>query len=499
MYLIGLDLGTTHLKAGLFGLDGGMLALATCLNPLHHSPEGYAYYPPEQLWQGVVRVLAEILGACDGPVAAVGVTSMAETGLLVDLHTGAARTPLLPWFDTAAAPAAQALSQQVDAGARFLRCGLRPTFKCSLAKLLWARQQGLASLDGAVWLSTADYIVYRLCGILATDPSLAGRSYAFHIDTKEWDGELLDALGLPVDIFPVVLPSGAPAGRARLGGCPELARLNGAPVAVAGHDHICAALAASLLAGGLRGDQVVDSTGTAESLLGILPERPLDTPAWQAGFSYGLFVLPGYLYWTGGLSSAGGAVEWLRAVLADPPLSYEALDALSGEKADPGHSDLFFLPYLAGRGAPHSDPQARGVFYGLGLEHGRADLYRAVLEGVAYEIEWMRQAAEQAHGVEIRRLLATGGGTRNRRWMQMRADVTGCQVEALPQAQAATLGAAWLAGLGAGAFTDLADLQAQASQPALQSYWPNPPRHQAYLQGYQRFRRLAQAVQSDQV
>ncbi|MFM8319408.1 MAG: FGGY family carbohydrate kinase, partial [Chloroflexota bacterium] len=160
---LGIDLGTTHTKAGLFDETGRALQIAARPALVERSPHGYSYYDPERLWQALQALLDELLAPGSGLPnsaerlpAAVGVASMAETGLLLDPHSGAARAPLLPWFDPLAAEQAERLRAAATAQ-DFLRRGLRPSAKYGLMKLLWLQQRQPELLDGAVWLSAADY------------------------------------------------------------------------------------------------------------------------------------------------------------------------------------------------------------------------------------------------------------------------------------------------------------------------------------------------------
>lgn len=486
--LLSLDLGTTHCKASLFDLKGQALYIASRANPAQRSPKGYSFYDPERLWQSVEALLSEVEGwrrTQDGrwpPAAALGIASMAETGLLFDPQLNAPRTPFIPWFDPIATAQAEALSRRFNAQERFYRTGLRPAFKYSLPKIVWLKDQEAGLLDNAIWLCAADYIVYRLCAAFATDYTLAGRTYAFRIDQKEWDVEALMALDLPNGLFPPARPSGQPAGTAQPG-LEALGLLPGTPVAVAGHDHICAAFAAELL-GGLQGATIFDSIGTAEALTGAFPERPLGEADFCSGFSFGLYSAPGKLYWLGGLSASGGSIEWLRNILGEPPLSYAEMDALLDSRpADP--TGILYFPYLAGSGSPHSDSRVRAAFVGLDAAHTRADLYKAVLEGAALETEFMRRSAEQVTGAPIERILASGGGTRNRRWMQIKADVFGCPLEALSIAETTLLGAALLAGLGCGVYPDAQTASARLANHELARFESDPSRHAIYRQLYE--------------
>ena len=478
MTLIGIDIGTTHIKGGLFSLEGELLACASCPNNAVQTELGYRAYLPDHLWAGLLDIFAELESAQPAAfeaVHALGIASMAESGLLLDRERQAPRTPMIPWFETFAEPQVEALEHTVDLKARFLKGGLCPSFKFPLVKLLWLKETQPELLEGACWLGAAEYIAWRLSGALATEPTLAGRMYAFDLQMLDWDRDWLAEVGLPGDIFPPVHPSGAMVGRVRAD-LENFPQLHGTTLAVCGHDHICAAYALSAAAGGVSEEVVFNSMGTAEALVGAFPRQPLSEAHFQSGFNFGAHCAPGYLYWAGGLSASGGSVEWLRGVLQeDPALSYADLMELLGT-APNEPTGIIYLPYLLGSGSPHTDSSARGAFFELGLSHNRAQLARAVLEGTAYEMEYIRRKAEAATGTAIERILAAGGGTRNPIWMQIKADVSGIPVAVVKQQEATLLGAALLAGIGARVIGDPANVRLGISKV----YQPDEERHQAY-------------------
>lgn len=481
MHLLGVDVGTTHCKAGLFDANGSLIMLARRPTPTRHAKDGTSFYDLDALWQTVAAAIGEAAArATPSQIIALGVASMAETGLLLDRHTGEARTLLIPWFDRTAAPYVEQIGQASDRFERFCATGQYPNFKSALAKLLALRAHDPALLDDAVWLSTADYIVYRLTGAWRTDPTLAVRTYAFRIDHGGWDTAWLRRWKVGPDLFPTVEPSGTPAGTVR----PDVARRigvgDGTTAAVAGHDHVCAALAG----GAVDPGTVFDSMGTAETLIGALEERPLGRKAYESGLGYGRHVVQKRLYWMGGSSASGGSVEWLRALLGDPALTYADLDALVAQAgSDP--TGIVYVPYLLGSGTPHPDAQATGALVGLRATHTRAHIAKAVLEGTAYELEFIRRAAEHAAGTPIRSVVAAGGGTRNRHWMQIKADVGGVPVEVLGVPEATVWGAALLAGIGCGVYSDAAAAVAATQRQPRTTFTPEPLRHAAYRRVYE--------------
>ncbi len=479
MNLLGIDIGTTHCKVGLFRRDGTALRIATRPTVTRRAPDGRAYFDPDELWAGVADALREVLTGPPAPdaapeIAAIGVTSMAESGLLVDRVDGRPRSEVIPWFDTAAQPQAEALLRRREPSALYAVTGLRASYKCSLAKLLWLRERDPAVVRDAIWLGGADYVAFRLTGAFGTDYSLAGRTCAFDIARKAWDAEWLAEWGLEAALFPPARPAGEPLG-VTAEALPDLGLPAGIPVAVSGHDHVCAALAA----GSVRPGQVFDSMGTAEALIGAFPARPLTEADFRIGLAAGCHVLAGQHYWMGGLSTSGGAVAWLRGLLGAEPLPHEALQALvSG--AGPEPTGILFFPYLLGSGSPHSDPLASGAFVGLRAAHTRAHLAKAVLEGVAFEMELIRRAGETMSGRPIESFTVAGGGSRSPAALQIKADVSGCRIEIFPEAEATLLGAAVAAGIGCGVYAGAAEALETLAGRRREVILPDPDRHAAY-------------------
>jgi sugar (pentulose or hexulose) kinase len=255
-----------------------------------------------------------------------------------------------------------------------------------------------------------------------------------------------------------------------MAGLPE-----GLPVAVSGHDHVCGALAVSAVNPGL----IFNSMGTAESLLGSLEDRPLGLSEQANGFSYGIHVIPNRRYWMGGLSASGGSIEWLRRLFGDPPLSYSEIESLV-EQAPTGPTGIVYFPYLSGSGSPHTDLTVRGAFIGLDAVHGRPHLAKAVLEGAAYEQEFIRRSAEEAFGHSLTTLLSAGGGTRSPHWMQLKADISGCTIAAQSMPETSLLGAALTGGVGAGLYADHLSALAALTESTPTLYTPDPERHGQY-------------------
>jgi xylulokinase len=248
---------------------------------------------------------------------------------------------------------------------------------------------------------------------------------------------------------------------------PEAARLTGlqagVPVIIGGHDHICAAVAA----GAITPEVVLDSAGTAEALMVTRTKPLLDPDMSTSGLCCGCHTARDRYYLIGGFL-CGGVLAWVSRVLAadDSP---EAISRLMEEAASspPGANGVWFVPHLQGSGPPKRDPRAWGAWLGLRLGHTRADLARAAVEGISYAIRFMLEALLAGAGISARELRCVGGGTRSTFWQQVKADVIGIPIDTPAIADVTAQGAALLAGIGVGAFTDEADAACKAYHSAV--------------------------------
>ncbi len=470
MHFLALDLGTTHCKAAVVSADGRIIALSQQPTPTVQSAQG-AYYHPEQFWQTAASVMRAAVDQAGVSVNALGISSMAETGLLIDAGSKHPCSVVLPWFNTSGHRELKCWFGDDDTEARFCVTGLRPSPKYGLAKVLHLKGQGV-KLEGKVWLSASDYIALRLTGSVATDPTLAARTYAYSLPADDWDYDVMERLGLPPGLFPPVLPSGSPVGVCRGQGVP--ASLADVPVSICGHDHVVATLAAGTSAAG----QVLNSMGTAEVLLGVQEKVGIDEAKYGSGLSFGPHVLPGLMSWMGGLSASGGSVEWIRSIMSDSKLSYDEIKGLLAV-ASPGPSGIIYYPHLSGSGAPLPDPDARGALLGLRRSHKRGDILKAIFEGTCMAMEFMRQEAAKATGIDLNDITVVGGGARNRDWVQMKANIFGCHLNVLKIQEATLVGAALLAGWRCGLVTMNA-IRTAAVRREREVVTPDMQLHEAY-------------------
>lgn len=457
--LLGIDLGTTNIKAVVYGTDGMAVSSASTPTPTHVPRPRSAFYRPDELWAAVVKAIREaVAGVPDpGQIASVAVASVAESGVLLDA-AGEATTESIAWFDTRTRPQAEWLDERIGAAELFARTGLslQPIF--SLNKILWHKEHEPEAWRRSVrWLLLADYIAFRLSGVAATDFSLASRTLMLDLRELRWDDVILERAGIDRDLLAPAVGGGTLLGpvtkaASEATGLPTTTR-----VSAGGHDHVCGALAAGVTKPG----QMLNSLGTAEAL--FLPtDAPLTDPeVGRQGYSQGALVTGGGYYVFAGQYTSGACVQWLRDLVgAREPAQYDALVAAAGEVPAGSHG-VTFLPHLRMASPPRVDPRARGALIGLTTDTGREAVTRAVLEGLAMEsLSTLQPLLPYPQIVAPRSVVAIGGGTRTSLLMQIKASVMNLDYAVLEAEEATALGAALLGGIGAGIYANVDEARA---------------------------------------
>jgi xylulokinase len=448
--LIGADVGTTNMKVVAFDKSGRAIERASSPTPTRYPSPGRAEHDPEELWTSFAATLRQVTGRLDDPnrIAGIAAASVGEAAVPLDA-SGGPTGEIIAWFDGRARPQAERLGCAVGQDRLFGLTGLslQPIF--GLCKLLWLKENEPDAYSRTTsWLNVADYMAFRLCGVAATDFSLASRTLALDLQGLRWADGLLEEVGVSPDLFAPLRESGSPLGpvsreAAGLTGLPE-----GVCVAAGGHDHVCGALAVGVT----RTGTMLNSLGTAEAI--FLPlERPLTNPRLgEQGYTQGAHVA-GQYYVFGGQYTSGASVEWLREILDGA--DYDTLIS-EAERVPPGSLGTFFLPHLRLANPPYDDPAARGAFVGLSTDVGRGALFRAVLEGLAYDSRNSLEPLLAHAGLdELRAIHAIGGGTQNRLLMCIKATVLNQEIAVSGVEEATSLGAAILGGVGAGVYPDL--------------------------------------------
>ncbi|MCP4165955.1 MAG: hypothetical protein GY759_08700 [Chloroflexi bacterium] len=444
--LLGLDVGTTATKAMLFDTQGDVIASADCSYPLHTPENGWVEQDPDDLWQGVVTTLRSVLekiGAGDR-VIALSLSSQAGTTIPVD----AGNQPIYPaisWMDNRASAQAAQVRERWGAETIHHRTGWHLVDGLPLQHITWLRENRPDIFRSARrYLFVNDFIAHKLSGRLCMNPSDAGITQLFNLETVDWDEQLLDIAGIRRGQLSPMHPCGQVIGALQAnvsqatGLSPDVLVVNGA------HDQYCAAVGT----GTTRPGTVLLSCGTAWVVLAV-PES-LEVGL-RSGMSISCHAMPDSWGAIRSLGAVGTSMEWFLQTVwdrqnqdrgADP---YGSLNA-GAAQSPPGAHGVLFFPLAGGHVAHQLDV---GGFNKLSLSHSRDDLARAVMEGVAFELQWAIEEMQNA-GIQIDALTMVGGAAESPLWPQIVADITGVPVIVPTVSQAAARGAAILAGVGAG-------------------------------------------------
>ena len=496
--LMGIDLGSTSLKAVVYDLRGN--ALATGSRPterFHPDPQHpqWTVWQPEQIWGGVADAIREALAKLAEPrsIRAVAVTGMGMDGLPVD-DQGQWLYPLISWHDPRTGPQFEWWQEHIGA-AKVFSIGGNPLWPINSAlRILWMAEHEPAILERTdKWLLIEDFVNFMLCGRRVTDYSMASCTLLFDQRTLTWSDELLGLSGIDRRLLCEALPSGTLIGEvhaaaARTTGLPE-----GTPVVLGGHDHICGALPVGAFQPGV----VLNVTGTWETIMTATDRPVLDDKLRQAGMTVQAHVARGrHTIWGGNV--AGEMLEWFRRqfVLAGDTsgagVPWEPLMA-EASASPPGARGVMFLPHMSAASCPIVDPQSLGVFVGLSTQATRGDLLRAIIEGLDYQFAEMVGALRAVLDRPLERFVMVGGATRNHFWMQNKADVLGQPIHVSNVEEASPLGAAILAGIGVGLYRDAEDAWRHVDRPATICQ-PDPGRAAHYARWIRTYRDLYPAT-----
>lgn len=433
---LGLDIGTTHIKAVAYDVRGEARGIARVSTPAHATHDGGAHYLAAELWTGTVqavRMCTEQLRDCR--IEAVGIASMAESGVLLDA-SGEPAGPILAWYDPRPGRFLGQVRELVPSLELFRRTGLRPHSKYSLLKLLWMKEHlPDAWKRAASWLHVAEYIAFRFTGVRRTEMSLASRTMLFHIGRISWDEELIREFGIKRELLQPVIPSGAACGTVGREAATQTGIPEGTPVTIAGHDHVVGTFGI----GGTNEGDVVNSCGTAETLVVTVPPMEMRLFSEVPDFSVGCHVLPERRYAMLSVGTTGGVVEWFLRLAG---WNYDRLlEALSAERG--GAPGCGFYPFLYGDAEMVRDIQA--AWFGgpvSGMDPGRMAL--AMIYGLCCQFRHRMRVLEES-GIRVGRLLVTGGATRNPVWMQGKADMLNRPLLIVGDSEGVARGAAMLA------------------------------------------------------
>ncbi len=487
--LLGIDLGTSSIKAALIREDGRCLAIGAEPYAISTPFPGWAEQDAEDWVQATLRAVRSALAQAGDQVEAVAALSFSgqsHGGVCLGRH-GEVLRPAIIWADQRSAQQVDEVRRNVGPEnlARWTGNPLDTGFM--LSTWLWLRQhEPEVAARAAFFVLPKDYVRYRLTGVLATEPSDAGTTGLFDPARVRWSQPLLEAVDIDPALLPDVIGSAAPAGRLLPQAAAEMGLAAGTPVFAGAADQACQALANGILAAG----DVSSTIGTGGQL-----SAPTTDATPDSGLRLHLYnhVAPGLWFRMGATLSAGLSLTWLRNLL-QPGTPFQQM-ADWANTAPAGSEGLFFVPHLAGERTPHMDPHARAAFIGLTLRHRREHIIRAVMEGVVFSL---RQALDlmESLGVEARRVVASGGATQHPLWLQLQADIYDCPIHRTLTVEAAATGAALLAGIGVGVYGDAQDAASRTVRLHDEVILPQPEEAEHYRRAFTTYRDLYPALKA---
>jgi xylulokinase len=465
--ILGLDLGTTALKCALHDLHGNVIAKASVEYELITPDADSVEMDAETYWTAFKSALSNVLrdsGVNPSSIRALGISAQGETLILADKNGKPLRRAIV-WLDNRAQQEAAELDEKFGSQQTYEITGqvkIVPTWPAS--KILWIRNHEPQIFEKTgKFLLLEDHFLHRLTGEFVCEGSLVTSTCYWNFRTRHWWPEMLAELGISTDQLPEYCESGEVVGRLCKDTAEELGLNPETLVCTGALDQACGAIGVGNIQPGIFSE----NTGAALAICASVKQATLD-PAGQMPCHY--HGLPG-LYMLHTFTGGGIVLRWFRDEFAKMEMevgktsgldAYELL-GMEASKVPAGCEGLVMLPHLQGAMAPEANPAAKGVFYGFTLRHSSGHFTRAIMEAVCFIVRRNIEVIE-GMGVPVSEIRALGGGARSAIWKQMEADVTKRPVLTTNNEEAATLGAAILAGKATGLYSSVAEAVVQMVQ-----------------------------------
>ena len=478
MYLMGIDIGTSSLKTLVTDENGKVMAEAAEAYQFDSPRGGYSEQDPEVWWGACVRTIRACLEKVDASeVRALSFSGQMHGAVLLDSDKRVIRPAILH-------NDARSADQVVMLNKLFGTDGVRqymmnPVYTgFLLPSLLWVREnekEHYAKVDRVCL--PKDYLKLRLTGDISSDISDASATLAYDIPNNRWSEEILDKVQVPVSFFPKLYQTADAVGHISKSAAEETGLLESTIVAAGGGDQVMQGIGNGIVTPGVASSNI----GTA----GQLSYRS-DTPTMNPDLTTNTFSSYKYGQWLvmGAIMNAGVTLKWFNSLFEKT--DYDKIERMVSS-VEPGSRGVVFLPYLNGERTPHLNPDLSGVLFGVNFNTGRAELTRAVMEGVTYALNECRLLCESM-GLHAEEIIASGGGARSRTWLQIQADVFDTPMKVTDNSEQAGLGAAIAAGVAAGIYGSVEEGCERAVHYKDLIVEPIPENHRIYEEYYQVFK-----------
>lgn len=476
MKIGGIDVGTTGSKLTVYNEKGELLSKEYKTYEVSRS-SGEQELDGNAVWEAIKTIIkdtAEKIGNID----AIGVTTFGESFVMLDEEDNIL-CPSMLYTDSRGEEEADTF----DCDRVMKIAGVKPHAMYSLPKIMYIKKHKPELYEKAKRiLLYEDFIVYMLTGTAQIDRSLAARTMGLDMRKGEWSEELFDFAGIDIKKMSRVVKSGTIAGKVRDGVAKELG-LDGTVIVSACHDQVASATGA----GAFESGAAVDGTGTVECVTPVFDKIPESPELYEDRYAVVPYIEDGQ-YVCYALSFTGGAaVKWFRDNFA-PDISYKELDS----KIDNEPGGVLLLPHFSGAANPYMDSHSKAAFLGVTLETTKFDLYKAVLEGVTYEMR-LNLAHLAKAGIKPDKLYATGGGAMSPVWLQMKANILGLPITSLDAPEVGAVGTVMLTGKAMGVFDDLKKAQALMVNE-IKTYYPDKDKYEEHSKIFERYEKIYDAV-----
>lgn len=479
---LGIDLGTSAVKVLIQDEDGNPRARASRAYPTRTPRPGWAEQSPDDWWRAVVDAVGEAIADAPGlEIAAAGLSGQLNGFVLLDARMEPLADAVI-WLDTRAEAEAKRLAEQADFPKR---TGNALSAICVLPKLAWLQSHRPELMARTCRIALAkDYILLKLTGFLATDPSDAHSTAMTECGGMQWSPRLCALAQVDPAILPPIRPAGDIAGRVRARAADATGLSPGTAIATGAGDVAALAVGCGIVVP----DRTAITLGTAGHVVSEASKR-------ESASGTGLWRIPHGVFgrdlWLGLIMSGGLSLSWLRSVLGvDAPPEFETLDKLAAA-APVGPDCPIFLPFLEGVATPYNRPDVRGAFFGLSSSHGTSHLVRAVMEGVAFNARQCLEALNAA-GASCQEVRLAEGGARSVTWCQIIADFLGSGIHLVSERDTSAAGAAII---GHAAQTGAAVEEiAQRSVRIDRVFEPEPDKREVLEASYQRYRAMCSLI-----
>lgn len=490
MFLLGLDIGTTGCKAVVFALDGSIRGYGFHEYDIICKEADMAEQDPELVWKLTKQVIKQAVSESQvRDIKALSVSVQGDAVIPVDKNLMPLHNTLLG-MDYRSKKQADDCSNLLGSRELFNITGMRPHPMNSLTKILWLKENKPDIFHKTYkFMTYADFILSRLGAGPVIDYTMASRTMAFDLLELKWSDKILNRVGVDQNLLSEPAAPGTVVGEIFPGLSEELGLPKGILLVSGGHDQTCAALGAGVIDENIA----IDSHGTAE-VLSTAFNRPMINDFMYDGFYPCYRHVKNGMYFTFSLNHIGGILlKWYRDNLGYAEVKEaESLGIgayqLMEQKAPRGPSPVLVLPHFNGSGTPTCDLDSKGAILGLTLSTTRHDIVKGIMDSLCYELKINMETFKNA-GINVKEMRCVGGGAKSPIWLQIKADITGATIATLKVREAACLGAAILAGAGAGVYSDVDEGVKQTVQ-LKDFYYPDEKTTPLYQEKYEIYKNV---------